>query len=61
MMDYRTKTDLRRAPFVPRDSKPHPAPTGDEEQALLFGETGNEAEVDSAPRPARPDEDATAD
>jgi len=38
-MDRRTKTDLRRPPFLRRDNKPLPLPTGDEEQAMLFGET----------------------
>jgi hypothetical protein len=55
MMDPRTKTDLRRPPFLRRYNKPLPPPTGDEEHAMLFGETIPEStEIRAIPTTTEP-------
>jgi hypothetical protein len=61
MMERRTKTDLRRAPFQPRGASLRPAPTGDEEQAFLFGEITAQPEASPPPPPAQPVENITRD
>ena len=55
-MDIRTKTDLRRAPTPPRPAIPRPRATGEEEHALLFGETGSETETDFQAPPVSPED-----
>jgi hypothetical protein len=55
VIDRRTKTDLRRPPFLRRNNKPLPPPTGDEEQAMLFGENiATSAETPALPPTSEP-------